>query len=999
VDTIFGLSVTTIMVVLLIMLALCLLAVAWVALTKPVVFKLGMRNIPRRKAQTVLIVVGLMLATLISSAALGMGDTIDYSLSSAAFEALGEVDEVVVFSPDVEANINAVLGTEIPASALGLVEGALAGDPNVDGIMPLALEFVPAINTRSEQTTPEVFLAGIDPARLDQFGGLRTPDGETIDLAGLAEGGVVISESTAEELDARIGDPLVVSYANRPVSFTVAAIAENGPLSGVLNANANPGLVIPLARLQALTGNTDTLTGIAISNTGGVRDGLERTDAVEAKLAPVLEGQNLGIDPIKQTSIAQSEEFSSGFTGLFLVLGLFSISVGILLIILIFTMLAAERRPEMGMARAVGQQRRQLVQQFVAEGTGYAILAGLVGSALGVLVTYLLAVGLGSLIGEFFTVTPRVTPRSLVIGYCLGVVITFAAVVVSSWRISRLNVVAAIRDLPDVETTRRRKRTLVFAALLIGGGALLALAGQTGESARAFLFYGGMSLVPFGVALLLRWLGIAGRLVYSLVGLYILVLWLLPPGISEDLFGDLGGDFEMFFLSGVFMVAGASLLIVNNLDLLLAGASALGGLFKDKLPAVRTAIAYPGAAKSRTGLTIAMFSLIVFSLVAFATINANFVNLFLGDEADAGWDVRVDVPATNPIPNDDLAAALAASGQGVTTDDFAATGWAKVGSFLAQVRQVGGTDQEFADYGVTGVNEGFLDGVEVSFQQRAEGYADDAAVLEALRTEPDAVVVDALALEGAEGFGPTDGFQLEGVTLDDKTFPAVPIEVRNPAGQTATFRVIGVIDQDISTLFGLFGNQASIARVFPEPQLTSYFARLSDPEAADEKARAMEAALITYGAQGTSIRGELEEQQEQSQGFLYLIQGFMGLGLLVGVAAVGVIAFRAVVERRQQIGVLRAIGYQQSMVALSFIIETLFVVGLGVLSGTILAIVLARNLFSDEAFTGGSEIDFVVPWGLIAVLLAITFVAAVLMTWVPSRQASRIAPAEALRYE
>ena len=47
-------------------------------------------------------------------------------------------------------------------------------------------------------------------------------------------------------------------------------------------------------------------------------------------------------------------------------------------------MLAAERRPEMGMARAVGAQRRQLIQQFVAEGSGYALLAGLVGAALGV---------------------------------------------------------------------------------------------------------------------------------------------------------------------------------------------------------------------------------------------------------------------------------------------------------------------------------------------------------------------------------------------------------------------------------------------------------------------------------------------------------------------------------------------------------------------------------------------------------------------------------------
>ena len=56
----------------------------------------------------------------------------------------------------------------------------------------------------------------------------------------------------------------------------------------------------------------------------------------------------------------------------------------------------------------------------------------------------------------------------------------------------------------------------------------------------------------------------------------------------------------------------------------------------------------------------------------------------------------------------------------------------------------------------------------------------------------------------------------------------------------------------------------------------------------------------------------------------------MGLGLLVGVAAVGVIAFRSVVERRQQIGVLRALGFQRSLVSLGFLIETAFVVGIGI---------------------------------------------------------------------
>ena len=64
------------------------------------------------------------------------------------------------------------------------------------------------------------------------------------------------------------------------------------------------------------------------------------------------------------------------------------------------------------------------------------------------------------------------------------------AVVGSSWKISRLNVVAAVRDIPDVpRSPRRRLRTLVWAGLLIVAGALLTLLGQS--ATNAFSFYGG----------------------------------------------------------------------------------------------------------------------------------------------------------------------------------------------------------------------------------------------------------------------------------------------------------------------------------------------------------------------------------------------------------------------------------------------------------------------------------------------------------------------------
>src|SRR5262249_2208236 len=159
---------------------------------------------------------------------------------------------------------------------------------------------------------------------------------------------------------------------------------------------------------------------------------------------------------IKKDNIDLSKTFASVFTTFFLIFGLFSIAVGILLIILIFAMLAAERRPEMGMARAVGAQRRQLIQQFISEGTGYAIFAGPVGAALGIAAAVSIALALKPLFGDFITIEPHVTPRSMVAAYCLGVVITFIAVVVSSWRISRLNIVAAVRDIPDVSSPKRK---------------------------------------------------------------------------------------------------------------------------------------------------------------------------------------------------------------------------------------------------------------------------------------------------------------------------------------------------------------------------------------------------------------------------------------------------------------------------------------------------------------------------------------------------------------
>jgi putative ABC transport system permease protein len=131
-----------------------------------------------------------------------------------------------------------------------------------------------------------------------------------------------------------------------------------------------------------------------------------------------------------------------------------------------------------------------------------------------------------------------------------------------------------------------------------------------------------------------------------------------------------------------------------------------------------------------------------------------------------------------------------------------------------------------------------------------------------------------------------------------------------------------------------------------------------------------------------------------------IILGFMGLGLVVGVAALAVISARAVVERRQQIGVLRAIGFQRKMVQRSFLLESSFITVVSIVVGTVLGLVVARNVIVDASSQGSwTNIELVVPWTNLVGIFVAVYLAGLLTTWVPARRAARVYPAEALRYQ
>jgi len=1010
-DKLFGIPMTTIMIVLLVMLAICVASVVLIALRRPVIFKLGVRNIPRRKAQTSLIVIGLMLATLIITAALGTGDTLNHSVNDIAIKTLGPLDEVVVFSNsnDGKGEISAAFTHDIPQTSVDTVQKALAGSGNVRAIGGVLYSQAPVLNLgptdptgatsldqllkSAVQSEPNVTVAGLEQQTLDDVGGLKDASGKPINLNDLGENGVILGKDGADKLNANVGDYLAFSLNNTFHIGVVKGIAPNQVLTGSVQPGM-PSMLMSLPRLQELIGKQDRISGVGISNKGGNRGGLKYSDEVVNTLKPALKNANLGVNAIKQDNVKSAELIASVFVTFFIVFGLFSIGVGILLIVLIFTMLAAERRAEMGMERAIGAQRGALVQQFIAEGTGYALIAGLVGVALGVLATMGIALGIGSIFGDNFQITPYVKAQSMISAYSLGVVITFLAIALSSWRVSRLNIVAAIRDIPDTYRAHRNRKQLVWTIVMIAVGTLALVAGKS--SGQIFPFSVGFTLVPFGIAGILTYFGLKPRWVLSIAGIFVLIFWLLPDSISEKLFGKLNGGIEMFFVSGICIVAASTLVILQNLDTMLSVAERVGGRFSGKLPAIRLAVSYPSASKSRTGMTIAMFSLIVFSLVMVAAINTNFAQAFLGDDANAGWEVRVDIPPTNPIK--DFNGALQA--KGIDTSQFAGQGtliYPNQGANRAQDPENG----EWKRINLAGMDAGFLANARLFFSSHANGYGSDQAVVDALKSDPNVAVVDASAVKGGGSFGPPSGLVVPGLTTTG-TFDAPSVQMETGSGKPRSVKIIGVIDSKISTLQGVLVGPKGIDRLFPTigAVTQSHFIKLNPGVDAKAVADNVERALIANGAQGVDIKQELKDGQRQSQSFLYILQGFMGLGLIVGIAAVGVIAYRAIVERRQQIGMLRALGFQRSMISQAFVMEAAIVVILGVVSGAVFGLILSYNLMTGTFFTdGGTTQSFIVPWSTIIVTLLAAVIAALLMAWLPAQQASRVHPAEALRYE
>ncbi|HEV7663745.1 MAG TPA: FtsX-like permease family protein [Chloroflexota bacterium] len=674
-----------------------------------------------------------------------------------------------------------------------------------------------------------------------------------------------------------------------------------------------------------------------------------------------------GFRVIDVQSVAQdqADRWGSAFTDLFVVLGAFSLFSGMLLIVLVFSLVALERRTELGITRALGARRRDVVLLLALEGGLYSVISSLFGLGGGLaLALGIIALAQGLVEQYGFHLEPVIDPSSIAASYGLGVVLTFVAVSITAWRSSRFSIVTAIRDLPDPPGGLPGWRGLVVSVVPAALGPALIAYAIAHRLSLAYAF--GVASGIIGLALLARWaLGRAGlrgpeRVVFTLAGVALIGWWLLPVAVFPAVV-------EMSFLSGVTMLLGAVWVLAYN----------VGVLRRLRAPAVlwRLSTAYVAANRFRTGLTLTMFALVVLSLTVSAVLlTATRVAYADPDALTGGWDIH----AVSSLPPRDLRAELTASGV-VSADAFAVIGGAS--PLLVEGIQTDVAGARWAGLSVLAVDAAFIDGA------RTPLVGGDSAAWRSL-TRPGTAIAGAGLLKAVQN-------RLQIKDGEGSDFRPTVVWLRDPRSAQRAVRVdvVGVADARGPFGSSLVVNAATLAG-WPPPETGGYY--LAVPSGANARELAAGLNVAASDLKATTIGDELRLVQGVRGLLNIILQGFMGVGLLAGVAALGTLSTRAVVERRRQIGVLRALGVSARNISLGLLAESAVVALLGAGLGVGVGLFVAQSTVTFLSRLS-PELRFAIPWEQIALVVVVALGAALLMTLLPARQAARLSPAEALR--
>jgi putative ABC transport system permease protein len=229
----------------------------------------------------------------------------------------------------------------------------------------------------------------------------------------------------------------------------------------------------------------------------------------------------------------------------------------------------------------------------------------------------------------------------------------------------------------------------------------------------------------------------------------------------------------------------------------------------------------------------------------------------------------------------------------------------------------------------------------------------------------------------------------------------------------AAMKIVGVADIDMQSRYartgvflpmkfaqGLHAMQGSDLRATSAPAYTILIVRVRD----SGQVQKVEDAVKKMGFGAISIQDAMRSLR---QGFA-VFDVFLGVfgSLALAVASIGIVntLVMAILERRREIGIMKAIGASDAGVKRVFFAEAgaMGLVGgcVGVLLGWLIgrAINAGTNIYLARQGAANVEVWYV-SWWLVAGAIGFSLVVSLLAGWYPASRASRLDPVEALRYQ
>jgi putative ABC transport system permease protein len=220
------------------------------------------------------------------------------------------------------------------------------------------------------------------------------------------------------------------------------------------------------------------------------------------------------------------------------------------------------------------------------------------------------------------------------------------------------------------------------------------------------------------------------------------------------------------------------------------------------------------------------------------------------------------------------------------------------------------------------------------------------------------------------------------------------LDVANKDRLDLKMKIIGIAEDDKSNIYVHLDN-------FDSNEVLAY-SLVKVRTYSEEQIERVKNGLNELGYRTSSV-SEIVDQTKKFFSILSFILTILGVVALF-VSSIGMFntMIISLLERTEEIGVMKAIGAKDRDILNIFVVESGLIGFLGGLAGVVIgfsAQVIFSLFFNFIAVQmGGNKLElFLTPWWFVFSLIGMSLVIGILTGWIPARRASRVDPLEALK--